>query len=195
MHIKIPKEDWQYFAPFLLCLFCFITTEFLGLIEKSSVAYWSGRLFFEPYRIITSHFFHGNINHLLANITGIVITRFFLKALGLKNNYFFLIFIICLIPIQSIICWFVDMFIFKNHMSLAIGFSGVLYGIDAFILLTTIFGKKSFLLLECGLRSSSELFKSISVLTGIGIVWSFLPGISLLGHFAGLITGIILFLL
>jgi len=33
------------------------------------------------------------------------------------------------------------------------------------------------------------------VLTGIGIIWSLLPGISLLGHLAGFIAGALLFLL
>jgi len=59
---KISKDDWQYFVPFLACSICFFATDFLGIIDKSSIAYWSGRLFYEPYRIITSHFFHGDFN-------------------------------------------------------------------------------------------------------------------------------------
>ena len=78
-------------------------------------------------------------------------------------------------------------------MSLAIGFSGILFGIDAFILMTTIYGKKKFFTIECKLRKDSRLLKSISLLTGIGIIWSFLPGISLLGHMSGLLAGFILF--
>ena len=190
---KISKDDWQYFAPSLACAICFIATDFLEVIDKPSIAYWSGRLFSEPYRIITSHFFHGDINHLLANISGIIVARYFLKSLGLQSDYFFVTFIVLIIPLQSLLCWCVDILVFKNPMSLAIGFSGVLFGVDAFILMATIYGKKRFIFIGCELKKDPRLLKSISVLTCIGIVWSYLPGISLLGHMSGLLAGFLLF--
>ena len=190
---KISKNDWQYFIPFLACTICFVATDFLGIIDKTSIAYWSGRLIYEPYRIITSHFFHGDFNHLLANISGIIIARYFLKTLRLQSDYFFLAFIVLIMPLQAFICWFVDIIVYRNPMSLAIGFSGVLFGVDAFILMTTIFGKKKFVSIVCELKKDPRLLKSISVLTGIGIIWSFLPGISLLGHMSGLLAGFLLF--
>ena len=191
---KLPKDDWQFFIPFLVCTICFITTDLLGILEKTSFAYWSGRLLFEPHRIITSHFFHGDINHLLANISGIIVVRYFLKALRLRNNYFFIVFISLVIPLQTFILWCMDIFIFGNSMSLVIGFSGILFAMDAFILMTTIYGKQRFFLLKCNLEKDLRLFNSICFLTGIGIIWSFLPGISFLGHVSGLLAGLILFL-
>ena len=161
--------------------------------DRTSIAYWSGRLFYEPYRIITSHFFHGDFNHLLANISGIIVARYFLKSLSLQSDYFFLAFIVLIMPLQAFICWCVDILVYKNPMSLSIGFSCVLFGIVAFILMTTIYGKKRFLFIGCHLKKDSRLLKSISVLTGIGIIWSFLPGISLLGHMSGLLGGFLLF--
>ena len=190
---KISKNDWQYCVPVLACIICFFATDFLGIIDKSSIAYWSGRLFYEPYRIITSHFFHGDFNHLLANISGIIVARYFLKSLGLQSDYFFVTFIVLIIPLQSLLCWCVDILVFKNPMSLAIGFSGVLFGVDAFILMATIYGKKRFIFIGCELKKDPRLLKSISVLTCIGIVWSYLPGISLLGHMSGLLAGFLLF--
>ena len=190
---KVSKDDWQYFAPFLVCTICFFATDFLGIIDKTSIAYWSGRLLYEPYRIITSHFFHGDLNHLLANISGIIVARYFLKALSLRSDYFFLAFLALIIPLQSFICWCIDILVYRNPVSLAIGFSGVLFGIDAFILMTTIYGKKTFISIRCELKKDPRLLKSISVLTGIGIIWSFLPGISLLGHMSGLLAGFLLF--
>ena len=168
-------------------------TDFFGIIDKASIAYWSGRLFYEPYRIITSHFFHGDVNHLLANISGIIVARYFLKSLSLQSDYFFLAFIVLIMPLQAFICWCIDILVYRNPMSLAIGFSGVLFGMDAFILMTTIYGKKRFLFIGCHLKKDPRLLKSISVLTGIGIIWSFLPGISLLGHMSGLFAGFLLF--
>ena len=135
---KISKDDWQYFVPFLACSICFFATDFLGIIDKTSIAYWSGRLFYEPYRIITSHFFHGDFNHLLANISGIIVARYFLKSLSLQSDYFFLAFIVLIMPLQAFICWCVDILVYRNPMSLAIGFSGFLFGIDAFILYASI---------------------------------------------------------
>ena len=192
---KIAKDDWQYVLPFFVCTICFIATDFLGIIEKTSIAYWSGRLLAEPYRIITSHFFHGNINHLLANISGIIVARYFLRALKLRSENFLYVFIALMIPLQIFLCWFIDIFVYGNVMSLAIGFSGVLFGLDSFILMTTIYGKKRFLFIECEMNRNSKLLKSISLLTGIGIIWSFLPGISFLGHMSGLVAGFLLFLL
>tara|TARA_B100000579_G_scaffold73516_1_gene56484 strand:- start:19 stop:606 length:588 start_codon:yes stop_codon:yes gene_type:complete len=194
MSIKISNKDWQYLFPFFVCTFCFLLTDFFEIIDKPSIAYWSGRLLFEPYRAVTFHFFHGDINHLLANLSGIIIARYFFKSLGLKNNYLFTVLILFLIPIQSILCWWVDVFVFRNPMSLAIGFSGVLYGVNAFILLSTIYGKKRFLLFDCELKKNEKLLNSISIITALGIVWSFIPGISLIGHLSGFLSGFILFL-
>ena len=190
---KVSEDDWQYLLPFLACTICFVTTDLFGSLEKISFAYWSGRLLFEPYRIFTSHFFHGDVNHLLANISGIIVVRYFLKALRLRNNYFFIAFISLMIPLQTFILWCLDMFVFGNPMSLVIGFSGILFGMDAFILMTTIYGKKRFFLLKCNFKKDPRLFNSISILTGIGIIWSFLPGISFLGHMSGLFAGFLLF--
>ena len=190
---KVSKDDWQYLLPFLACTICFVITDLFGFLEKISFAYWSGRLLFEPYRIFTSHFFHGDVNHLLANISGIIVVRYFLKSLNLRNNYFFIAFIFVIIPLQTFILWCVDIFVFGNTMSLVIGFSGILFGMDAFILMTTIYGKQRFFLLKCNLKKDTRLFKSIFILTGIGIVWSFLPGISFLGHMSGLFAGFLLF--
>ena len=190
---KISKDDWQYLVPFFACTICFIATDFLGIIDKTYIAYWSGRLFYEPYRVITSHFFHGDLNHLLANVSGIIVARYFLKSLGLKSDYFFLAFVALIMPLQAFICWCLDILVLGNPMSLAIGFSGVLFGIDAFILMTTIYGKNKFLSISCELKKDPGLLKSISLLTGVGIIWSFLPGISLFGHMSGLLAGFLLF--
>ena len=190
---KISKDDWQYFIPFLACTICFFATDYLGIVDKTSIVYWSGRMFYEPYRIITSHFFHGDFNHLLANISGIIVARYFLKSLCLKSDYFLIVFIALIMPLQAFIFWCIDILVFRNPMSMAIGLSGVLFGIDAFILLTTLYGKKKFIFIRCELKKDLRLLKSISLLTGIGIIWSFLPGISLLGHLSGLLAGCLLF--
>ncbi len=190
----ISKNEFQYILPFLICTICFVATDLFGLIEKTMFAYWSGGLLIEPYRIVTSHFIHADINHLLANILGILIARYSLNTLLLKNNYFFLLLISLLIPLQSFMFWFIDVYLYSNQMSVAIGFSGVLYGVNAFILLTSIYGKKRFLGLLFGLKKNKETTKLMFLLTGIGLLFSLIPGVSLVGHLSGFIAGALLFL-
>ena len=192
---KVSKDDWQYLLPFLTCSICFVATDLFGIIEKTRFAYWSGGLLVEPYRIITTHFMHGDTQHLLANTFGIVVARYCLKGLRLKGNYFFLLLITLLIPLQTMICWLVDIFFFRNAMSLAVGFSGILCGADAFIFLSSIYGKRRFVGLDIGLIKDQQISQIMIVLIGIGTAWSLIPGISLLGHLAGFIAGAFLFLL
>ena len=192
---KVSKDDWQYLLPFLACSICFIATDLLGIMDKTRFAYWSGGLVVEPYRIITSHFIHGDAKHLLANTFGIVVARYCLKSLKLKGNFFFLLLIGLLIPLQTLVFWFVDIFFFKNSMSLALGFSGILYGIYAFILLSSVNGKQRFIRMSIDIRKDNQTRQTIIVLMGLGIAWSLLPGISMTGHLAGVVAGAILFLL
>lgn len=195
MLMIISKNEWQYIIPVLICTICLAATDLFGSIEKTMLAYWSGVLVIEPYRIFTSHFIHADLNHLGANVFGIVITRYFLNTLLLRNNYFFLILITLLIPLQTFILWFIDVILYGNQMSLAIGFSGVLYGVNAFILLTSIHGKNRFLGLFCGLNKNKGTTRSMFVLTGLGMILSLIPGISLVGHLSGFIAGSLLFLI
>ena len=91
--------------------------------------------------------------------------------------------------------WWVDIFFFRNLMSFAVGFSGIIYGVDAFILLASIYGKQRFIGLNIGLKKNQQIRQTMMVLTSVGIAWSLLPGISLLGHSTGFIAGGLLFLL
>ncbi len=191
---KIPNDDWQYFIPFVICAVVFVVTDVLGIIEKTNLAYWSGGLLAQPYRVVTTHFVHGDARHLLANTFGIAICRYCLKGMQLKNDYFFLLLVSLLIPSQILIFWLADVFLFRNPMSLAVGFSGVIYGADAFILLSSIVGKQRFLFVDLGLEKNYQIRQTMAAFTGIGFVWSLLPGVSLLGHLSGFAAGLILFL-
>jgi len=57
----------------------------------------------QPYRIFTSILTHANLNHLLSNLGGIIITRYFLMRLGIKSRFFYVKFIL--------ICSFLNFFI------------------------------------------------------------------------------------
>ncbi len=192
---RISQNDWQYVIPSLLLLTVFIGTDLLDIFQKSDFAYLSGVIINEPYRLVTAHLFHADFNHLLANTFGIVIVRYFFWQLKLKNTYFFIVLIFLLMPLQVFLQWFIDMPVLKNPFSLLIGFSGILYGADAFILFSSMLGKEKFLNFKLGLVSNIEVFRAMLLLTTLGFLSSLLPGISFSGHLTGFIAGSILFLL
>jgi len=78
-----------------------------------------------------------------------------------------------------------------NYISL--GFSGVIYAFFGFLLLTSIYGKDYFLGTMISLRKSYDIQRMSTTICLIGLIFSFLPGVSLLGHMSGFITGCIIF--
>ena len=186
--------DWQFILPSATIFIIFVLSDLFSAIDKIDFAYYSGMYWKEPYRIITAHFMHADFSHLLANIFGIVISRYFLNLLGLRDNYLFLILIITIMPLQSSMQWFIDYQIMRNPYSLGYGFSGVIYGVQSFILLSSLYGKDNFLCLNIKLQRNYRVRTTITLMIALGLTFSLLPGISLIGHSTGLIAGAILFM-
>ena len=193
--MKIPNKEWQYLFPALTCTFCFLAIDLLGLVDKTNFSYWSGGLLAQPYRMLTYHFLHGGLYHLLVNICGVIIARDLLRKLGEKTKLFFLIFIGFTIPFQTTLNWIYDILIAKNTMSFIVGFSAILYAIDAFILLSSIFGKKYFLGFTLGLKENEKVRNEILFLTAFGFFYSFAPNVSMIGHLTGFVSGLVLFII
>ena len=80
-----------------------------------------------------------------------------------------------------------------NH--LLVGFSGIIFGTFAFILLSSLYGKEYILNIFIGLKKDNEIYKLMTVFLSLGIVYSLLPSISLSGHAAGILSGFIIFIL
>ena len=126
-------------------------------------------------------------------------TRYFLIRLGIKSRFFYLKFIL----ISSFLNFFITLFCEKilsyffniNPNYAALGFSGIIYGLFGFIMLTSIYGKSYFLGNKIGLKSNYEIQKISKTICFIGLIFSFLPGVSLLGHISGFIAGCFLFLI
>ena len=89
----------------------------------------------------------------------------------------------------------VDNFIFYNPNHLLVGFSGIIFGTFSFILLSSLYGKEYILNIFIGLKKNNEIYKLMTVFLSLGIVYSFLPSISLSGHIAGILSGFIIFIL
>ena len=76
-----------------------------------------------------------------------------------------------------------------------IGFSGIIFALFGFLLLTSFYGKKYFLGKEIGLKCNYEVQKMSKTICLIGLIFSFFPGVSFLGHLSGFIAGCFLFLI
>ena len=189
----INSTDWQYLSVGLLLIICFLVVELFNSINKIDFCYSPGLVFLQPHRIFSSHFIHKDLNHLFSNLIGIMMIRYFLISLKLKSKYFFLIIVSFLIPCQTLLQWLLDS-LFNNHVIVRYGFSGIIFGFYSFILLVSLYGKKRFLKININILSNLKIAQSISIITILSFAYSFLPGVSLLGHSTGYISGLILFL-
>jgi rhomboid protease GluP len=195
---SISKYDWQYILSASLLISVFILTDLIGVIDKEYFYFVPKLISDQPYRIFTSILIHVDLNHLLSNIGGIIITRYFLMRLGIESRYFYVKFILICSFLNFFIIWFYEKIlsffnIYPNYA--ALGFSGIIYALFGFLLLTSFYGKSNFLGKKIGLKSNYEVQKMSKTICLIGLIFSFLPGVSLLGHLSGFIAGCFLFLI
>ena len=196
---SISKYDWQYLVTGFFLISVFIFTDLIGVIDKEYFYFVPRLISDQPYRIFTSILIHVDLNHLLSNLGGIIITRYFLMRLGIESRFFYLKFIIISSFLNFLIIWVYEKIlsyflnIYPNYA--ALGFSGIIYALFGFILLTSFYGKSLFLGKKIGLKSNYEVQKMSRTICLIGLIFSFLPGVSLLGHLSGFIAGCFLFLI
>ena len=119
--------------------------------------------------------------------------------LGIKSRFFYLKFILFCSFFKFFIIWFYEKIssyflnFYPNYA--ALGFSGIIYAFFGFLLLTSFYGKNNFLGKEIGFKSNYEVQKMSKTICLIGLTFSFLPGVSLLGHLSGFTAGCFLFLI
>ena len=78
---SISKYDWQYLVTGFSLISVFIFTDLIGVIDKEYFYFVPRLISDQPYRIFTSILTHADLNHLLSNLGGIIITRYFLMRL------------------------------------------------------------------------------------------------------------------
>jgi len=196
---SITKYDLQYFVTGFFLILVFIFTDLIGVIDKENFYFVPSLISDQPYRIFTSILTHADLNHLFSNLGGIIITRYFLMRLGIESKFFYLKFILICPFLNFFVIWIYEKIlsyffnVYPNYA--ALGFSGILYALFGFLLLTSFYGKKYFLGEEVGFESNYEVQKMSKTICLIGLIFSFLPGVSLLGHLSGFIAGCFLFLI
>ena len=193
--MKIINKEVQFIIPSFLCILLFIVINFKRFFLVSDLSYWSSNLLNQPYRILSYSFVHKDFNHLLSNLFGIIVVRYCFINLKLKNIYLFFYLIILLIPIQTFYLFIVDNFLFYDPDHFLIGFSGIIFGAFFFIFLSSIYGKEYIFNIFIVLKKNYEIKKLMTIFLSLGIVYSFMPGISLTGHLVGILSGFFIFFL
>ena len=195
----ISKYDWQYLIIASILVIFFIFTDLIKVFDKEFLYFVPKLIGDQPYRIFTSILIHADFNHLLSNLGGIIITRYFLMRLKIKNRFFYLKFTFICSSLNFFLTWIYEKIlshffgIYPNYVSL--GFSGIIYAFFGFSLLTSFYGKSYFFGERVGLKSNYEIQKMSKTIIFIGLIFSFLPGVSLMGHIVGFIAGCCLFLI
>ena len=193
--MKTIKKEGQFIIPAFICFLLFFIININGLFNISELSYWSGFIIKQPYRIISYSFVHKDFNHLFSNIFGIIVVRYCFLNLNLKNKFLFFYLTILLVTIQTLFLFILDNFLIYNYNHLLVGFSGVLFGSYAFILRSSIFGKRNIFNIFIGLEKSKDIKKLMILFLSLGIAYSLLPNISLSGHLAGMLSGFVIFFL
>ena len=78
---SISKYDLQYIASAALLISVFIFTDLIVVFDKEFLYFVPRLISVQPHRIFTSILVHADLNHLLSNLGGIIITRYFLMRL------------------------------------------------------------------------------------------------------------------
>jgi len=196
---SISKYDWQYIFSGFILISVFIFTDLIRVFNKEYFYFVPRLISDQPYRIFTSILIHADLNHLLSNLGGIIITRYFFLRLGIKSRFFYLKFILICSFLNFFIIWIYEKFLlvfFKIYPNYAaLGFSGIIYALFGYILLTSFYGKNYFLGKKIGLKPNFEVQKMSKTICLLGLIFSFLPRVSLLAHLSGFIAGCFLFLI
>jgi len=199
INYSLSKYDLQYLVTGFFLISVFILTDLIGIIDKEFFYFVPRLISDQPYRVFTSILIHADLNHLLSNLGGIIITRYFLMRLGIESRFFYIKFILICSFLNFFIIWIYERilaFYFNIYPDYAaLGFSGIIFALFGFLLLTSFYGKNYFLGKKIGLKSNFEVQKMSKTICLIGLIFSFLPGVSLVGHISGFISGCFLFLI
>jgi len=84
----ISKYDWQYIVSGFFLISVFIFTDLIRVFDKEFFYYVPRLISDQPYRIFTSILVHADLNHLLSNLGGIIITRYFLMRLLIQSQFY-----------------------------------------------------------------------------------------------------------
>ena len=91
--------------------------------------------------------------------------------------------------------YLIDNFLLNKYDHLLIGFSGIIFGVNAYLMMASYFGTNQFFMKFIGLKRNYYIFRLNLFILSVGFIYSLFPGISLGGHFCGALSGLIIFYL
>jgi len=193
--IHIKKIEYQFFLLIFLCFISFIFINILGIKEIFELAYSPGYLIKEPHRILLYNFVHKDLNHLFSNFFGIIIIRYCFINLKIKSINLFCYLTTLIIILQTFMLYLIDNFLLNKYDHFLIGFSGIIFGVNAYLMMASYFGTNQFFMKFIGLKRNYYIFRLNLFILCFGFIYSLMPGISLEGHFCGALSGLIIFYL
>jgi len=193
--LYIIKRDHQFFLLIILCCISFVFINILGIKEISQAAYSANYIIKEPYRIFLYNFVHKDLNHLVSNIFGIIIIRYCFINLKIKSSNLFYYLTILIIFLQTFMLYIIDNFLLNKSDHFLIGFSGIVFGVNAYLMMASYFGNNRFFMNIIGLKRNFYIFRLNTFILIFGFIYSLLPGISLEGHFCGALSGLLIYYL
>ncbi len=193
--IHVNKIEYQFFLLITLCCISFIFINILGIKDISQLAYSSGYLIKEPHRILLYNFVHKDLNHLFSNIFGIIIIRYCFIILKINSTNLFCYLTTLIIILQTFMLYLIDNFLLNKYDHFLIGFSGIIFGVNAYLMMASYFGTNQFFMKFIVLKRNYYIFRLNLFILSFGFMYSLMPGISLEGHFCGALSGLIIFYL
>ena len=100
-----------------------------------------------------------------------------------------------IIILQTFMLYLIDNFLLNKYDHFLIGFSGIVFGVNTYLMMASYFGTNQFFMKFIGLKRNYYIFRLNLFILSFGLMYSLMPGISLEGHFCGALSGLIIFYL
>lgn len=153
-----------------------LSTNTVDLISLLGVNRYSVLNELQIYRVFTYGFMHAGILHIGLNMLALVslsnIVAYFTNEKFMIRTYFI-----------SLVTSGLGVVFFTNDMNYTVGSSGAIYG---------LFGVLIYYAIKYYRRGNKQLFNSLITTIILNVAISIMPGVSMTGHIAGLVTGLVL---
>lgn len=131
----------------------------------------------EYWRLITSMFIQGGLNHLILNLFALVVSGFLLEIVIGKYKMFFVYLISGIISSAASIFWY--------NNTISVGASGAIFGLYGVMLAFNLFK-----IYPANMRNM--VWTVLGMFAGVSLLLGLLPGIDNAAHIGGLISGFII---
>lgn len=119
---SLPTNNRSYLIPLIIVLLSLSTLLFDNYLQQYLVYHREKFANFQYWQIITTHFFHTNLNHFILNVTAVALLWLLHGHYYNQSNYL-LVFVI-----SALFCT-IGIHFLSNEIHVYVGLSGVLHGL------------------------------------------------------------------